>query len=302
MIVRERPNLLKLFFVVQGSIVPQILPRILVVGVLSAIVVFAHQRWPHVLPVYDGGPFALLGIAISVFLNFRNSACYDRWWEGRKQWGALIHVCRDWARQTLILPEAARAHLLRLCCAFSHALVQHLRPGLAEDEIAARFLTDEEAAIWRASRFPPDAILRLSGQRLAALRAEGVIGDIPYQLLDRTLGEMAGIQAACERIRSTPVPFTYSLLLHRTAFLFCFCMPFGFAGLLGWATPLAAMLIAYTFFGLDALGDELEEPFGVRANSLPLSAMARIIELNLREAGGETDLPPLPAPDGYILR
>ena len=100
---------------------------------------------------------------------------------------------------------------------------------------------------------------------------------------------------------NTPLPFAYTLLLHRTAYLFCFILPFGFADTLGWATPLAAMLVAYTFFGLDALGEELEEPFGLMPNNLPISAYATTIEIHLRSALGETDLPPMPVPIDYVL-
>ena len=302
MILRDRPSMWKLFFVMQGSIVPKILPQVAVIGGLSALVVLIHLRWPHFLPIYDGGPFALLGIAISVFLSFRNSACYDRWSEGRKQWGALIRLSRDMARQTLILPEADRRRMLDLVCAFAHALVQRLRPEQTErDKVVCR-LSAIEADQWQESAFPTDYILRRMGALLAEWRAAGRIGDIVFQILDRTISGMAGVQAACERIRSTPVPFPYMLLLNRTALLFCLCIPFGFAHTLGWATPFPTMLIAYTFFGLDKLGDELEDPFALRDNGLPLSFLAQSIEVNMREALGETELPVLPVPDGYVLR
>jgi ion channel-forming bestrophin family protein len=120
-------------------------------------------------------------------------------------------------------------------------------------------------------------------------------------MLDGTVGRMSAVLAACERIRNTPVPFGYTLLLHRTAYLFCFLLPFGFADALGWATPFVTALVAYTFFGLDALGDELEEPFGTLPNDLPIVALADTIEINLREALGETDLPELPQPKDYML-
>ena len=120
-------------------------------------------------------------------------------------------------------------------------------------------------------------------------------------MLDHTISQMALVQVACERILTTPVPFGYTLLLHRTAYLFCFFLPFGFADTLGWATPFATALAAYTFFGLDALGDELENPFGTQANNLPIVALADTIELNLLEAMHITDLPQAPKPVDYIL-
>lgn len=301
MIVRPRPNLLQLFFIMQGSIVPRIVPQILIVGVLSVGVVFCHQIWPKVLPAFSSAPFALLGIAISIFLNFRNSACYDRWWEARRHWGELILFSRNLARQTLILPADARERLLRLTAAFAHALVHHLRPAADETRRVVAYLTPEQAARWRDARFPPDSLTQAMGAELAGLRRDGTISDILFQTLDKTVGDMTMVQTACERIRTTPVPFGYTLLLHRTAYLFCFLLPFGFADTLGWATPVATVLVAYTFFGLDALGDELEEPFGLRANNLPLSALAQTIEIVVREALGDTDVPPLPQAQDHVL-
>jgi len=307
MIVRDRPNLLKLFFILRGSVIQRIFPQVLFVFGLSAFVVWAHRFDPQIVPSVNSGPFALLGIALSVFLGFRNNACYDRWWEARKDWGQLIFTSRDLARQTLILDEAdetsrkaARRRLLNLTIAFAHALVCHLRPGHHATRTLAR-MPDDLVPGYTASRNPPDFLLREMGRDLAGLRASGTISDFQWTLLDGTVGKMSATLAACERIRNTPVPFGYTLLLHRTAYLFCFLLPFGFADALGWATPFVTALVAYTFFGLDALGDELEEPFGVLPNDLPIVALAETIEINLREALGEADLPPLPQPKNYML-
>ncbi|SDA44141.1 bestrophin family protein [Sinorhizobium sp. NFACC03] len=306
MIVRDRPSLLKLFFILRGSIIQRIFPQVLFVFGLSAFVVWAHRADPGIVPSVNSGPFALLGIALSVFLGFRNNACYDRWWEARKDWGQLIFTSRDLARQTLVLVDAkasenaARQRLLNTAIAFARALVGHLRPGNDATRALAR-LPDDLAPGYKASRNAPDYLLREMGRDLAGLRASGAISDFQWAQLDGTVGRMSAMLAACERIRNTPVPFGYTLLLHRTAYLFCFLLPFGFADALGGATPFVTALVAYTFFGLNALGDELEEPFGVLPNDLPIMALAETIEINLREALGETDLPPLPQPKDYIL-
>jgi putative membrane protein len=300
MIVRNRPTLLKLFFILRGSVIQRIFPQVLFVFALSAFVVWAHRVDPGLVPSVSSGPFALLGIALSVFLGFRNNACYDRWWEARKDWGQLIFTARDLARQTLILAGTERQRLLDITIAFGHALVCHLRPGSDVGRPLARLPADL-AAGYKASRNGPDFLLREMGGILAGLHGTGKISDFQWAQLDGTLGKMSAMLAACERIRNTPVPFGYTLLLHRTAYLFCFLLPFGFADALGWATPFVTALVAYTFFGLDALGDELEEPFGVLPNDLPIVALAETIEINLREALGETNLPPLPQPKNYIL-
>lgn len=306
MIVRPRPPLWKLFFILKGSIVTRILPQIFAVFVLSLVVVWAHRAFPGWVPAFNNGTaFALLGIALSIFLGFRNNACYDRWWEARKVWGKLVHVARSFARQTMVLDqlpgaEGARAKLLHYVIAFTQSMVPHLRPDDGQAK-AHKWLNSDEQAAFTASRNGPDFILRKIGEILAELRGAGRVDAIDFQTLDETVKSLSEVQAACERLRFTPVPFGYTLLLHRTAYLFCFFIPFGFADMLGWGTPFATTLVAYTFFGLDALGDELEEPFGTLPNDLPIGAIADTIEINLREALGETNLPDLPQPKDYLL-
>jgi putative membrane protein len=306
MIVRPRPPLWQLFFIVKGSIVVRILPQICAVFLLSMVVVAGHHVFPGWVPAFNNGtPFALLGIALSIFLGFRNNACYDRWWEARKIWGKLVYTTRNLARQTMFLDavpgaEGARARLLHYGIGFSQAMVVHLRPGNSTAK-RDKWLSADEHDAMAASRNGPDFILRKLGSVLAGLRAKGDIQPIDFQTLDNSVSALAEIQAACERLRFTPVPFGYTLLLHRTAYLFCFFIPFGFADMLGWGTPFATTLVAYTFFGLDALGDELEEPFGVLPNDLPIEAIADTIEINLREALGEANLPDLPQPVDYLL-
>lgn len=306
MIVRERPGLIRLFLILKGSVLQRIFPQVALVMLLSALVVVAHGAHPGLFPSFSGAPFALLGIALSVFLGFSNSACYDRWWEARKAWGALVATMRDLARRAQLLERrgaaavGGRQRLIALAIAFPHALVAHLRVGAARAEMARTVPEDLRPAL-ATSRNGPDLLLREMGTTLAALREGACLSDIEYRALDDCLSRMNDVQAACERIKGTPVPFGYLLLLHRTAYLFCFLLPFGFADVLGWATPIAAGLVAYTFFGLDALGSELEEPFGTLPNDLPIAALATQIEIGLRIATGDPDLPPTPEPVDHIL-
>ncbi len=246
MIVRERPSFVRLFFILRGSIIQRIFPQLALVMALTAAIVWAHAVKPGLVPAFDGAPFALIGIALSIFLGFRNNACYDRWWEARKHWGHLVSVSRDLARRSLLIEarrpsgQAARARLLRLAIGFAHALVEHVRPSTAttaQGGTALAYLPEPERAGFGTSRNPPDFILRLIGRELAALRADDTLSDIEFGLFDAGLDQMAGVLAACERLRTTPIPFGYTLLLHRTAYLFCFLLPLGFADVLGWGTP-----------------------------------------------------------------
>ncbi len=307
MIVRETPGLLTLFLEIRGSVIRRIYPRVLIVMALSALVVWGHSREPQFIPLVDGAPFSLVGIALSIFLGFRNNACYDRWWEGRKLWGRLLAASRDLARQTMVLARqggiatGTRSRLVHLNMVFVDELVRHLRYHDRLNQTAEATLSPEEKELLSKTRNPPDYILQLMGETFAQLRCTGSITDIEFSLFDRTLGEMNGVLAGCERLRNTPVPFGYTLLLHRTAYLFCFMLPFGLADVLGALTPIAAGVVAYTFFGLDALGDELEAPFGTLPNDLPIAAIAKSIEISLRQALGEADLPEVPKPVDTIL-
>ncbi|WP_313612865.1 bestrophin family ion channel [Agrobacterium sp.] len=307
MIVRDKPGFFRLFFIFRLSVMERIYPQLLFVMGLSALVVSGHLYKPDIIPSAAGAPFALIGIALSIFLGFRNNACYDRWWEARKLWGHLVAINRDLPRQTLLLevrgPDAikARLRLLYLSIIFTQKLVDHLRDGNTSTAALQRSLDEQDLKAIHSARNAPEHITYLMGETLAQLRQSNVISDIEFSMFDRTIGEISGVLTACERLRNTPVPFGYTLLLHRTAYLFCFLLPFGFADALGFATPLAAGVVAYAFFGLDALSEELEEPFGTSPNDLPIAAIATMIEIGLRNALGETDLQEPPQPQDFVL-
>jgi len=297
MIVRPRPGPLQLLFVLRGTILPRVLPQVMGVAALSCLVVWGFEREGGRLPHPSPAPMSLLGIALSIFLGFRSNACYDRWWEARKQWGALIIELRSLSRETLALlddgggesPSVGRRTARRLVhrgIAFAHALAGHLRGHDAAQDIT-RYLEEAESVRVLGSGNRPDALLREHAFELARLRREGALSDIAWAELSQRVHALSGVLAACERIRLTPLPFAYTVLLHRTAYLFCLLLPFGLADTLGWFTPVLAGAVAYTFFGLDLLGDELEEPFGTAPNDLPLLALARTAERNLLEALGE---------------
>ena len=292
MIIRPRLGFWHMLIARHGTVLEKIWQPLLVLGLWSAAVGILHRDHPHLVSGHAPGPYTLIGVALSIFFSFRNNACYERWWEGRRQWGALVAATRHFARQTLILEHGSpgeRQALIALAIAFCHALVAHLRPGYGLGE-AQQWLLPAESELVQTARNRPDAILRLIARRLATLQAKSAISDISFQMLDRTVQDFASVQGACERIRATPVPFSYNQLLQRTTFLFLLVLPLGFVDILGaTAIIIAELLIAYVFLGLDVLGDELEQPFGEEPNNLPIAAL------------GETDLPPAPQPSGYVL-
>lgn len=302
MIVRDKPNAWQLLFVMKGSIIPTIAPRLAAVTLLSVLVVALQETGLIRVHEIAALPFSLIGIALSIFAGFRNSACYDRWWEGRKVFGQLLVEARSFARLQLAAREpAAGRRAVQGAIAFGHLLRHHLRGEAPGDEALAALGAAGLDGV-AAARNPPNMLLAgLTREAVAAAR-EGALGPQVLQVLEERLVALSGILAAAERIRAMPVPYTYSLMLHRTAMLFCLLLPFGLAAAAGAWTPLLVLIVSYTFFGLDALGDELENPFGSGQNALPLSAMTRGLEIDLREMLGEAELPEPLRPVDYLLR
>ena len=312
MIVRERPSGLRLFFLLRGSILKQIRWVLLANVVLAVLVTLTHGaplfHWKVTVTTI---PFTLMGLPLAIFLGFRNSACYDRYWEARKLWGDLLLRSRNLARQCLSLIEAPpagtpasadlRVRMIRRGIAFAQALKHQLRgtPDTA-GEVQA-WLEPAEWQALRASGGKSAALMMSMGQDLQRCRQDGRIDSVLSVALDTTFSGLVAAGAACERIKNSPLPFSYTLLLHRTAYLYCFLLPFGLVDSIGVMTPFVVGIVAYTFFGLDALGDEIEEPFGLLPNDLPLDAICRSIEIDLRQALGETELPPPLLPVDYCL-
>ena len=299
MIIRPRPNFLKLFFIMRGSVVPRILPQILGFAIYAAAIVAVVEVTGISLADFNIAPFGLIAVTLSIYLGFRNNAAYDRWWEARKLWGQLVYEIRNVARASggLIADRAQWRMLLMDALAFCHLLRGQLRGVDAMDKV--KELIGEQAGAIAAAANKPDEMVRRMGARIAALYRAGAIDAIGYRILDERLAAISAVQAGCERIAGTPLPFAYTLLLQRTAYIVCLLLPFGLVASTGWATPLFTALIAYTFFGLDALSEELEDPFGTEANDLALDSLCRVCEISVFEALGEPAPAPLPAEKFY---
>jgi putative membrane protein len=299
MLIRPRPSPFHLFFILRGSIVPRIAPQIIGYALYAAVIVAAARHYGLESSGYGLAPFTVLGVALSIFLGFRNNAAYERWWEARKLWGQLVFEIRNLARavQALVPEDSGQIRpMLMESLAFCHYLRGSLRKVDADPE-ARRFVGDAANA-FAAAVNKPDAVLRSMERRLALLKQAGRIEAMDFRMLDERIAGMAALQAGCERISGTPLPFTYSLLLHRFAYWFCLLLPFGLVSVAGWASPLFTALVVYSFFGLDALSEELEDPFGTGTNDLPLDFLCRVDEISVFEALGEPP-PPLLAADNY---
>lgn len=301
MIIRPEQHWFLRLFDWHGSVLSKIVFRLLLNLMMSIIAIISYQ-WYEQLGIHlTVAPFSLLGIAIAIFLGFRNSAGYNRFVEARNLWGTVLIAQRTLVRQLKnILPAESAAHqrLVSYLVAFSWSLKHQLRKTDPSADLA-RLLPAQSVAEILASSMPTNRILLLAGDELGRLRAEGKIGDVTFSLMDNKLDELGHALGGCERLASTPVPFAYTLILQRTVYLFCTLLPFALVGDLHYMTPFVSVFISYTFLSWDSLAEELEDPFGTAANDLPLNAMCNTIERNLLDMTGQHPLPEKLAPDHH---
>lgn len=297
---------LRLVFTVRGSALVRIRYRLIAVGTISLILTFLHEIG-HIHTPLTLQALSLMGLALGIFLGFRNNTSYDRFWEGRRLWGALVNVSRTLTRDLLtVLPRAEnggpseqqRSQVYRML-AFVHALRMSLRDQVNAEELRPLLGDDVEKVRHHANL--PNAILLTMANEHRRLTQERQLSEYWSVLLAERLSALSDIQGGCERIRNTPIPHSYSILIHSIVALYVFALPFGLVVSLHYFTPVVVLMVAYTFLGLDAVGDELEDPFGEDLNDLPLATICRTIEINLRQMLGEADVPPpLPADNGYF--
>ncbi len=287
-------------FSLKGSIIPAIWRKVLFTVLVSSAVVAMHGTVFHFKVVLTATPFTLWGLTLAIFLGFRNTVAYQRFWEARTLWGELLIVSRNLTRQSLSLlprlPAEQRRLLAEGLVAFAYALKAHLR-NESPDERAESWLG--KAA--QPKHNLPSAVLGALGRRYgeAITSAEG--GTAAQLNIDRQLSRLSYVLGGCERIKGTPIPYPYILMLHRVVHVYCFLLPFCLVDTIGWFTPFAVCVLAYTFFGLDALGDQIADPFDTLPNDLPLEAMCRNIEIAVLELLDEPAPAPLQPRDGVLL-
>ncbi|NMG73809.1 bestrophin family ion channel [Aromatoleum diolicum] len=301
MIVRPRPHWVRLLFVRRGSLVPRILSQQLFIIALSSAVVLFHGQLFHWKVTLNSAPFSLMGVALAIFLGFRINVSYDRYWEARKLWGAVLVESRNLARQALTMTGRGvepRPFVLGLI-GFATTMRNQLR-GRPRDTALEGLLPADLLSRLRDARFAPALVLLWLGEWLRERRTAGQLEPIAAQQMEQSLNELSGALGGCERIANTPLPFTYSVILHRSAYLYCMLLPFGLVDSIGLMTPLVVAFVSYTFFALEELSDEIEDPFGTLANDLALDTLVAGIDASLREMLGETP-PPAPVPDANFI-
>lgn len=273
----------------KADTVRRLFPVIIFVSLYSWLVSFLQLEYLHM----DLGSHiknitimhSLLGFAISMLLVFRTNTAYDRWWEGRKLWGSLVNNSRNLAiKLNSFLPHddiQNRLFFKKLITLFADELRQHLqneRTRLSLDEEPHPEIPDFDT-----SKHIPNQVITLLMNKINLLHRDGKISDYQLLMLNPELSSFLDITGACERIKNTPIPYSYSVFIKKFLFFYILSLPLGFPLTLGYFTIPVVAFISYVLGSLEMIAEEIEDPFGKDENDLPMHRMGETISRNVAD-------------------
>jgi putative membrane protein len=229
-----------------------------------------------------GVVYSLIGFVLSLLLVFRTNTAYDRWWEGRKKWGEMVNNSRNLAIKisSMLTDESDREFFARMIPNYAFAMKEHLRDGVILSELE---LENADLEAIKNLDHKPSYIALKMYKKLHEIKTEGKISDIEFLSLDENLRAFSDIIGACERIKKTPIPYSYALFLKKFIFVYVTTLPLAFVTSLGYWTCAIAIFVFYVLVSIEVLAEEIEDPFGTDANDLNTDALSATIRGNVKE-------------------
>lgn len=223
----------------------------------------------------------LLGFVLSMLLVFRTNTAYDRWWEGRKLLGKMVNDSRNLAiKLHAILPEddkENRDFFKKYLCFFPHLLSRHLSKQSTKMELAQ----DQQHTEVEQLPHPPNALIWRIQNQVQKLYREGVITGDQLIILDSQLSGFLDVCGGCERIKNTPIPYSYSSFTKKFIVIYVITLPIAYAMSIGYMMTFLTVFVFYVLMSLEVLAEEIEEPFNNEENDLPMELIAQNIERNI---------------------
>ncbi len=222
---------------------------------------------------------SLLGFVLALLLVFRTNSAYDRWWEGRKLWGALVNNTRNLALKinAVLTEDTDKKYWSTMITNYVFAMKEHLREGVRIEELD---INNPEIA---NAKHIPNAIARELYKELHSMYDKKIISGDQLITIDKELKAFTDIIGGCERIKKTPIPYSYSLFLKKFIFLYVITIPFGMVYDFNYWTIPIATIILYVLGSIELIAEEIEDPFGLDANDLPTDALSKTIGENVQE-------------------
>ncbi|MCE3229209.1 MAG: hypothetical protein K0S32_3760 [Bacteroidetes bacterium] len=262
-----------------------LLPTMTLLGFITAGVCYLEKRYIHHdiqhLTVFH----TISGFIISMVLVFRINTAYDRWWEGRKLWGSLINTTRNLAMKlhsfVPVEEKVTREELHTLIANFPFALKEHLRNNSTKEDIKfCNSLTEQD---FEKAAHKPNLIARQLMSYALNVCKKTKHTENDFLIISSNLNDLTDICGACERIKNTPIPYSYSIFIKKIIFLYVITMPVSFGLSIGyWSIPMV-MIMFYAFASLELISEEIEDPFGTDSNDLPTDEISVKIKENVRE-------------------
>lgn len=264
----------------------RIIRSVLLVGVYSAAVCIPLEYFGLVDGILlNPSIFSLLGIVLSILLVFRTNSAYDRWWEGRKQWGALVNNCRNMAITTHATFDknnhADRHQMAVYISNFCIAFKEHLRGGVKTEELI--YLSEEDKKTYANKSHIPNHISYQIHQLVQDVYKRGEITGEDHLNFKPQLQSLLDILGACERIKKTPIPFSYAVYIKIFIVAYTLVMPFALDSTFHLMTIPLTMFVFFAFIGIELMAEEIEDPFGLDCNDLPTGTIAHTIKENVFE-------------------
>ncbi len=262
--------------------------------IVSLTVLFITEKYKELLPEMPLTIPAFIGTAISILLSFKLSQSYDRWWEARKVWGAIVNDSRSFVVQLQTLTSNGDSAIIKQMAfrqiAWCYSLGQSLR-GLDPTQNLEQFLSPDDLKELEQHQNKPLALIQLNAKDLKKLKEAGQLDVFAQVQLDNTLVRLCDSQGKSERIKSTVFPVTYSLFLHAIIYLFVITLSVSLKDIGGIFEIPLLLLISAAFLLLEKSATHMQDPFENRPTDTAVTAIARTIEINIKQLLKETDVP-----------
>ena len=268
-----------IFHAYSRQVFRKLFPAMLAVAALTAGVCYVELELLEEPLEVSNVVHSLLGFVLSLFLVFRTNTAYDRWWEGRKQWGALVNVSRTLAMRVHEFgggPEVSKFFQSHIP-AFVDSLKNHLRPSQPEQP------KTPESAPFASAQHAPNSWAQAMEREAARLENAGEWTANQHWLVSQNIERMVDILGACERIFKTPIPYSYSMFMKKFIFLYVVTLPIGFVSTFEWWSIPVVSMVFYILVSVELIAEEIEDPFGVDENDLPLDGLCQTIRTNTDE-------------------
>ena len=261
----------------------RLLPSLFFIGLYAAVIVYSEVHFFHLETKNPTVMHSILGFVLSMLLVFRTNSAYDRWWEGRKLWGSTVNNSRNLALKlsVILIHQKDKQEIKHLITNYVFAFKNHLRGKYIQEE----FTTTDNINLsqFADANHKPNLIAKSLYSKINSFYINKDITGDQLIILNEELKSFTENLGACERIKNSPIPYSYNIFLKKMIFLYIMSLPIFFGSEFGYTTVPIAIIVLYVFASIELIAEEIEDPFGEDDNDLPLDDICQRIKTNLNE-------------------